>query len=258
MNNALIGYTGFVGGTLLDNADFVASADLYRSTNIGEIRGKRYALLVCAGAPAKKWYANAHPEEDRQAIDGLINHLDTVTAERVVLVSTVDVFPSPVRVDENTPIDGNTLQPYGYNRRRLEEFVQEKFNHALIVRLPGLVGHGLKKNIIFDFLNNNNLDQIESRNVFQFYPMDRLWTDIQLALSHDLPLVHLTAEPVDVRTVAHVAFNLDFQSELDKPLVNYDMRSIHAGLWSKQDYQYSRDESLAAIRRYAQTEARTL
>ena len=42
--NSLIGFSGFVGGTLLKQACF---EDLYRSTNIGEIEGKSFDLVVC-------------------------------------------------------------------------------------------------------------------------------------------------------------------------------------------------------------------
>ena len=108
-------------------------------------------------------------------------HLAKVRAERVVLISTVDVFRNPWLADENTPVDMEGLSAYGLNRRRLELFVQERFENVLIVRLPGLVGRGLKKNILFDFHNDNEVLKIDSRGVFQFYPVQRLWDDIRKA-----------------------------------------------------------------------------
>ena len=71
MSNALIGYSGFVGSTLLKQGSFDT---LYRSSNIGEIEGKTFDTLVCAGAPAQKWIANREPEADLQKIEGLIAH----------------------------------------------------------------------------------------------------------------------------------------------------------------------------------------
>ena len=62
MTDALIGYSGFVGGTLLRQRAFEAR---YRSTNIGSIAGGEFELVVCAGAPAQKWIANRDPEADR-------------------------------------------------------------------------------------------------------------------------------------------------------------------------------------------------
>ena len=142
MTDALIGYTGFVGSNLMAAHEFGAK---FNSKNISDIEGQSIGLLVCAGAPAKKWYANLHPDEDKETLDGLMAHLSKVSAERVVLISTVDVFKNPYLADENTVVDMEGLNAYGLNRRRLEIFVQEHFENVLIVRLPGLVGHGLKK-----------------------------------------------------------------------------------------------------------------
>ena len=260
MTSALIGSTGFVGTTLLGQTKF---DELFHSTDIQNIDGREYDLVICAAAPAKKWYANLHPDEDRAVIDGLIDHLKTVKAKRFVLISTVDVFKLPVMVDENTQIDLNDLQPYGFNRRRLELFVEKNFEEHLIVRLPGLVGAGLRKNIIFDFKHHNNLELIESKNVFQFYPMKNLWHDLQISIRDQLKLIHLTAAPISVQEVAQQAFGLNFENSLNKPLVHYDFRTIHAALWSTdlsskiipaeqvKHYQYSRQDSLNAIKEYA-------
>ena len=256
MSNALIGYTGFVGQTILRSQNF---DNLYRSTNINEIRGKSFDLVVGAGAPAKKWLANKDPVRDAAAIDNLIENFSTIKANTFVLISTVDVFESPVDIDEKTPISSQNLQPYGLNRWRLEEFVKRNFEKHLIVRLPGLVGQGLKKNIIFDFLNDNLVDQIESRNVFQFYPMKNLWKDILIALENNLSIVHLTSEPVTVEEVAKIALGRTFNNHLDKKLVHYDMQSIYAErIWGNKRYQYTKEESLAAISEYFMTEPKTI
>ncbi len=254
MANALIGYSGFVGSTLLRQTHFES---LYRSTNIGEIEGMEFDTLVCAGAPAQKWIANKDPETDRQRIDELISHLRSMRCKTFVLISTVDVFKSPVRVDEATPVDESDLHAYGLNRRRLEKFVQERFPEHLIVRLPGLVGPGLRKNVIFDFLNDNNLDAIDSRGVFQFYPMVNLWYDIQTALTAGLKLVHLTAEPVGVADISALGFGKPFDNAPSTQPATYDMRTRYGNVFGRSiPYQYSVRETLQAVRAYAQSEPR--
>lgn len=249
---ALIGATGFVGSTLRRQADF---GSLFRSTTIGGVAGRHFDDVVCAAAPAQKWIANRDPAADRKQIDGLIAHLRTLTCKRFVLISTVDVFGTPVGVTEGTRVDEAGLHAYGLHRRMLEVFVEAHFPEHLIVRLPGLVGPGLRKNVIFDFLNDNNLHAIDSRGVFQFYPMVNLWYDIQCALRHELKLIHLTAEPVSVAEVAELGFNRPFaQAVVDAPAI-YDMRTRHAELFGGTgNYQYSRRESIQAIRAYAQSE----
>lgn len=253
MSSALIGHSGFVGSTLLRQARFDA---LFRSTNIGEIAGRSFDLIVCAGAPAQKWIANRDPAGDRACIEGLIARLASVGCGSFVLISTVDVFSSPLGVDEHAGVDEAGLQPYGLHRRMLEQFVQRRFADHLVVRLPGLVGPGLRKNVIFDLLNHNNLDAIDSRGVFQFYPMVNLWYDLQVALDHRLKLLHLTAAPVSVESVAEQGFGRSFDHPRGDRPASYDMRSVHAELFGGSGhYQYSARESLQAIRAYAQSEA---
>lgn len=252
--NALIGHTGFVGGTLLRQAAFDA---LYRSTDIHEIRGRSFDLVVCAGAPAQKWIANKEPEADLASINGLIGHLDKIECKTFVLISTVDVFKQPLEVDEASPVIEDGLHAYGLHRRLLEQFVERRFERHLVVRLPGLVGPGLRKNVIFDFLNDNNLHAIDSRGVFQFYPMVNLWQDLQTALQAGLSLLHLTAEPVSVATIAGSGFGRRFEQALGNPPARYDMRSRHAALFGGHgNYQYDLRETLLAVRAYAQSEPR--
>jgi len=257
MNNCgdgLIGFSGFVGATLLKQTKF---DELYRSTNIAEIRGKSFDTVVCAGAPAVKWLANKEPEQDKQSIQGLISHLSTIKCKQFILISTVDVFQNPNQATESTPINTSGLHPYGLHRYELEEFVKANFPNHLIIRLPGLVGPGLKKNVIYDFLNNNNLEAVDSGGIFQFYPMVNLWSDIKIATKNNCNLLHLTAEPLSVCEIAKECFGLDFDNKLSDTPASYDFQSEVSHLFnSKQPYQYSKKETLLAIRSYAQSEAK--
>lgn len=256
MANALIGFSGFVGSTLLKQAAFDA---LFRSANIGDIAGRSFDVVVCAGAPAQKWIANKDPAADRRQIDALIAHLGTIRCDTFVLISTIDVFKDSTGVDEETPVDETGLHAYGLHRRLLERFVEEQFPNRLIVRLPGLVGPGLRKNVIFDFLNDNNLHAIDSRGVFQFYPMVNLWHDIRIALDAGLNLVHLTAEPVGVADVSRKCFGRSFEQVLANAPATYDMRTRHAQIYGVPGhYQYNSRETIQAIRAYAQSEPLTI
>jgi nucleoside-diphosphate-sugar epimerase len=247
---ALIGYTGFVGSTLMNQTEFDS---LYRSTNIHEIQSdsNEFDIVVCAAAPAKKWLANKKPDEDKSNIEKLIKNLDYLKVKKFVLISTVDVFSNPVDVNELSTVSLDGLHPYGLNRRELEIFVQERFSDHHIVRLPGLVGPGLKKNVIYDFKNNNNLELIESRSSFQFYPMNNLWSDIKKVIRHNLKLVHLTAESIEVSELAKLSFGLDFKNEIGAP-VKYDFKTIYGELFGRAgNYQYLKDDSILAAKDFA-------
>jgi nucleoside-diphosphate-sugar epimerase len=252
MSKALIGYTGFVGSTLIKQTQFDSC---FRSTNIMEINNQSFEIVVCAGAPAQKWVANSDPKYDQQRIESLISHLSTIKCQKFILISTVDVFKEPIEIDELTSVSEVGLHPYGLHRRRLEQFVEENFQDSLIIRLPGLVGPGLKKNALFDFQNNNNIHLIDKRAVFQFYPMVNLWFDIQKALQCNLNLVHLTSEPISISEIAQHGFGINFDNELISNPARYDMKSIHSLLFSNnKTYQYTKRETIQAVRAYAQSE----
>jgi nucleoside-diphosphate-sugar epimerase len=250
---ALIGATGYVGSTLLKQTTFDAT---FRSTTIDSVVGREFELVVCAAAPAKKWIANREPEADLRNIEGLMERLQRMRCGTFVLISTIDVFPNPIGVDEQSVVE-SAGSAYGSHRRMLETFVEETFRRRLIVRLPGLVGPGLRKNAIYDLLNDNNLQAIDARAVFQFYPMVNLWVDLEAALAAQLDLVHLTAEPISIADVASYGFGRHFANALNTSPVSYDMQSLHAAVFGGSGrYMYTRRETLQAVRAYAQSEPR--
>lgn len=146
---AIVGYTGFVGSNIYENGDF---AGAYNTKNIAEAYGTKPELLVYAGLRAEKFLANSMPERDMQLIAEAERNIELINPQKLVLISTIDVFKTPLDVDENTELDESELQPYGYNRAQLEKHVREKYPDALIVRLPGLFGKNIKKNFIYDYI----------------------------------------------------------------------------------------------------------
>ncbi len=248
---ALIGVTGFVGGNLQQQMAFDAG---FHSSNIDTMAGGDYSLVVCAGAPAEKWRANQAPEADQASLSRLTAALEQVQADRVVLVSTVDVYPSPVAVDEATPIDAASGQPYGRHRLALERFVQQRFQ-TTVLRLPGLYGPGIKKNVIFDVLHGRPIDGLAPDSTHQYYDLARLGRDLETALAQSLGLVNLATEPVTVRDIAARGFGLDLPAGPDRPVVHYDMRTRHAAAFGgRGHYLETRDAVLSGIRAFAESQ----
>ena len=146
---ALVGYTGFVGSNLALSTKFDA---MYNSKNIKEAYGTKPDLLVYAGVPAAKYLANKAPAEDLAVIRQAEENIAKIAPKKLVLISTIDVFPVPVGVDENT-IPAENSEAYGRNRRELEFWAREHYPDALIIRLPALFGVNIKKNFIYDMLH---------------------------------------------------------------------------------------------------------
>ena len=148
--DALIGATGFVGGTLARQHAFAAAFD---SRTIDQARGCAFDAVVCAAAPGSMFEANRFPDRDRARIDKLIDHLATLRGESFVLISTIAVLADGGLQADETAHRFETDKAYGRHRRDLEVFCADHFPRCLIVRAPALFGPGLKKNFLFDILN---------------------------------------------------------------------------------------------------------
>jgi len=183
MRRALIGHTGFVGSNLALAGGFT---HYYNSRNFQEMAGESFDEIVCAGIQAVKWWANRNPAGDRAAIAALLAVLSETRAGRFVLVSTVDVYRDPNGVDETSPAPRDGLHPYGLHRLEVEDWVAARYPDRLVLRLPGLYGPGLKKNLIHDILTGGPLSGFDDRAAFQFYGLGRLAADIGRATAAGL------------------------------------------------------------------------
>jgi glycine/D-amino acid oxidase-like deaminating enzyme len=211
---ALVG-RGFVGSNLMTTGRFT---DYYNSTNVEEMRG-HYAQVVIAAPSAAKWWVNEHPDDDMDSILQMQKVLSRLTADDVVLISTVDA---------------RSLEPYGLHRRILENFVRAQFENARIVRLPALYGPGLKKNALYDMLNNpeRGSDDFNRRGYYvhpddqyQFYNIIHLWNDLKSVVPGTL--VEFLPAPV---TLGWVAEQLGLTLPLARIMpVKYDYRVPSGG-----------------------------
>lgn len=243
VREALIGYTGFVGGNILAQHSF---ASLYNSKNSEEIQGQEFDLVVSAGVSAVKWLANKEPENDRAGIARLIENLKKIKTKKFVLISTIDVYSTTADVDEGTVIDKGTLAPYGKHRRELEEFVANNFD-ALIVRLPGIYGPGMKKNPLFDLLHES-YTYIHHASQLQFYDLRNIWADITSALDKKLKLVNFVTEPVTLKEIADQVFHVDISTMENGQPQHYDIRTKHGAEWGNvKSYLYTKEAVLAGI-----------
>lgn len=246
--DALIGHTGFVGGSLLSQRRFHA---LFNSGNIDEIAGRSFDTVTCAGVSAVKWLANREPDNDWAGIAHLIERLKTVEARHLVLISTIDVYREPIGVTEQDipPIVG--LHPYGLHRLRLEAFVAEWFPRHTIIRLPALFGAGMKKNAIYDLVYLNETEKIIPNAAFQWYPTRRLSADLDIIARAGVSLINITVEPVAMSTICDQFFadTLIGPPAADPPL--YNALSIHDRLLGGQGgHHLTAGQALAELSGY--------
>jgi hypothetical protein len=225
VSTALIGHTGFVGGLLASRGCFDR---LINRANLEQLRDCRLERVVCAGLPAAKWIANRDPQADRQNVAVLCDVLRTVTARRFVLISTIDVYPRCREADEDFDCAGLPNHAYGLHRLEFEAFVRRQFPHATILRLPALFGPGLRKNVIFDLRNGKQLELINPESQFQWYPLEHLPPDIDLAEASGLRLANLFTEPVPTRVILERFFPDAAVGAQAQAAAYYDLQTRHA------------------------------
>jgi hypothetical protein len=72
--------------------------------------------------------------------------------------------------------------------------------------LPALYGFGLKKNALYDLINNNNIEKIRSHWSFQWYNIEWLYNDIQTAIEKNIKIFHLISVSIDMKTINSLFF----------------------------------------------------
>ncbi len=255
-SRALIGSTGFVGEVLRRASSFDA---LFHRPDIDLIRGRRFGTVVCAGLRAEKWRANREPAVDLANMDRLCDALRHVECDRFVLISTIDVYAHPAGVTERDEPDLAAATAYGRHRGLFESFVRgcegRGFGRVHVVRLAGLFGHGLRKNLVFDLVHRAPNLRVARRARFQWYPIDRLQTDLDRCVAADLDLVNLFPAPIDnarlLRDVFPDQVERVLEADASAPPAHYDARTVHAALFGRHDgYVMGADAVLAELKRY--------
>ncbi len=258
MTTGLIGYTGFVGGNISEQHTFDF---LFNTKNIKEIRWKHFDLLVCAWVKAVKWYANQNSEEDWQNIESLLEMLKTVTADRFILISTIDIYPELIWNDEDYSGFDKQTQPYGAHRFMFENFAKAHFPKSHIIRLPGLFGNGIKKNVIYDLLHDNQLENIDPGARIQYYPLDRIWQDIETTVKNNIPVVNFFASPIVSEDIIE-RFFLDKKYLITRApteTIRYDLRTKYAMLYGWKDwYILGYDDIIAYMDAFIKREQQNL
>ena len=100
----------------------------------------------------------------------------------------------------------------------------------------------LKK--MFADLGFTALNFTDSRSKYQFYPLRRLWADIQTALQNDILLWHPATEPISAAEVYRYLSGDTFVNELDGSLANYDYKTVYSAYFGGSDGYISKKEDV--------------
>ena len=244
----IIGSSGFIGSHL---ASRYKNVRRYGRENISKLSGDDSDLIIIAAAPASKWLANKEPEKDLANIKTLVESLKCIEDKKCVLISTIDVFPVGTEFIESQELPFNHPEAYGANRGYLEMQLTHSLENLHIVRLPGMFGPGLKKNLIYDLLNGKPTTKMNPATSFQFYDVRSLPGHLGLCIASDLKISNLATEPITVSEIYSSCFDLHAPLT-EVPEMHYRMKTKFsnelAGL--EGPYISSKIEVLAGLKQW--------
>ena len=239
MTIALFGYSGFVGSNILQ---FYKIDEFYNSKNITSAINKDFDIVYFCGVPANKWYANKYSQEDLDIIESIQNILKTITCKKFILISTIDVYEDVnLCYNEDYDCDYVINHSYGRNRYRFEYFIKNHFNDYNIIRLPALFGKGLKKNIIYDLIYNNQIDKIPVNSSFQWYNLNWLKNDIEIIIKNNIKICNLFTEPLQTSEIIKI-FDYDDKFMNHSSNIVYNTKTKYSHLFNSSIDGYIRDK----------------
>lgn len=108
---------------------------------------------------------------------------------------------------------------------------------------------------IFEKLDFTALNFTDSRNVYQFYPLYRLWDDIQILLMNNIRLWHPATEPVSAQEIYRYLAGRNFENVLNTLPVCYDFKTKYAEAFEgKNGYICTKTEILEQIKFFVESE----
>jgi nucleoside-diphosphate-sugar epimerase len=132
-------------------------------------------VLINAAGNSVKYLAERNPAEDfAQSVQLAVSAAKDFSPRLYVLASSVDVYAeldSAATTQEDTRLDARRVSLYGFHKQLAELCVQRHASSWLILRLAGMVGSGLRKNPVFDILNDQPL-RIAAESRYQFMSTD--------------------------------------------------------------------------------------
>jgi hypothetical protein len=103
-----------------------------------------------------------------------------------------------------------------------------KFKDLHIIRLPGMYGPGLKKNLIFDLKNNRQTPQLNRDSEFQYFDVRDIPSTLELMIAQGIRCLNLATEPLSVGSLLEEVFGHKPSDDFNEPANMYKMESLYS------------------------------
>ena len=108
--------------------------------------------------------------------------------------------------------------------------------------MPGIFGTGLKKNVIYDLINKNELQKIYSNDYFQWYDLDLLKKNIESLKINKNKIYEFYSAPIENKKIINLFKKIDSKKVRLNP-IRYKFRP-------KNGYMFSEKYMLLRIKKF--------
>ena len=156
-------------------------------------------MLINANGNSKKFVSDRDPLFDFDAsVRSVMLSLTSFTCDTYVLLSSGDVYPdqsSAKLTAEDSLIRPEDISRYGLHKFLAEQLVRGHHRNWLIMRMGGFIGPGLKKNAVFDMMNDQPVwlaPDSELQFIHTDHAAELVWSLLQHGIRNEI--VNLGAE----------------------------------------------------------------
>ena len=160
----IIGAEGLLGSEIFFRLQKIITFELcpIQSSNINQYDKFECDLLINANGSSRKGWCNENPKESMHInCISTYEYIKKFKPKRYILISSIEVYSNLEKLSTTREIDANTnhslISNYGLHKLVTENIIRKYYSDYLIIRLPALLSKKLKKNVVFDIVNNRNL-----------------------------------------------------------------------------------------------------
>jgi nucleoside-diphosphate-sugar epimerase len=197
MNICIIGHNGFVGQTVYNYlADKHNLCGINSKTEVSSISSREFDVVINCAGNAKKYIANKDPSLDFTMNTNVFSKILMLKMNHLIHISSIEASKPP---------DNN----YTISKLIIEKCSKLYFPKCTILRLGGLVGPNLKKNVVFDIANNKDLFVTEN-STYNYISTEKVAKIIEkiIHLKIDDEIINIAAsQPISVKDIIKEAKN---------------------------------------------------
>ena len=230
----VVGGKGLVGSAFVRNLNRkTGEFQIIQRENKEQFWGTECDVLIFANGNSFMYKADDDPSSDfLDSVVSVVEYVHKVKYKRFVLISSGSVYNKHTSLEmtlENTVIDQSCLSNYAYHKFIAEKYVQHFSKNYLIFRLGGLVGPGLKKNPVYDFIHQHKKVMISP--------------DSRLNFIHTDFVAEAVLRLLNVKTIKNECFNLAASNSIKiadiKNLIGNDTEYSEGAHKIIQNYQFN-------------------